>query len=329
MSKCANLLVALDGSEASFEAVRYVAMLLHPDSWNIHLTHIWDPVPEGFWDFEINPLGRARTAAFSAWQARVRKNIDEFMERSRSYLVEKGFPPERVCIRIQVKEHTGGVERDLAALARDGSHCAVVVGRRGLSNISDQVIGTVTQRLLGLLSNVPLWVVGRSDNADRLLVGVDLSEGAMRAVEHVAQAFSYGFSPGSICLFHAIRGIAPERTRVARAFAPVETHVPTDKMIDEIRELKDKIGAVFDRARAVLESAGIPSNIVTTKVVCGVSSRSLAIVDYARHQNFGTVVVGRRGLSRFKEFFMGRVSTKVISMVHYRTVWIVGSPSDS
>lgn len=329
MTKCANILVALDGSEASFEAVRYVATLLHPESWKIHLTHIWDPVPEGFWDFEINPLGRAKAGAFSAWQARVRKNIDEFMERARSHLLERGFTPERVCIRIQVKEHAGGVERDLAALARDGSHCAVVMGRRGLSNISDQVLGTVTQRLLGLLPHVPLWVVGRCENADRLLIGVDLSEGAMKAVEHVAQTFSYGFTPRSICLFHAVRGIAPERSRVAKAFAPVETQVPGDRMIDEIRQLKEKIRSAFDRARALLESAGIPPNIISTKVICGVSSRSLAIVDYARQQNFGTVVLGRRGLSRLKEFFMGRVSTKVINMVHYRTVWIVGSPSES
>lgn len=329
MNTCPYLLVALDGSETSFETVRYVSSIIPPDAWGIHLLHIWDPIPEGFWDFEINPLGRVKPNAIAAWQARLRKNIDEFMERARNFLVERGFKPGKVGICIQVKEHAGGVERDIAAVACNGSYHAVVLGRRGLSNISDQLMGTITQRLLGMLPNIPLWIVGRSDNAGKIIIGVDFSEGAMRAVEHVAQTFSKGFSLKNICLFHAIRGISPERGKITRAFAPLELQQPQMKITGEVRQLKEKMQSVFEKAQSILESSGIPANIITTKIVCGVSSRALSIVEYARQENFGTVVLGRRGLSRLKEFFMGRVSTKVISMVHYRTVWIVNPPAGS
>jgi len=34
-------------------------------------------------------------------------------------------------------------------------------------------------------------------------------------------------------------------------------------------------------------------------------------------------VVGRRGLSKIQEFFMGRVSSKVVQLAGAQTVWVV------
>ena len=320
-----KLLVALDGSETSFEAVRYVASVVSPCNWDIHLFHVWDPVPEGFWDFEINPLGRAQNEAIRAWRVRVRRNIEEFLGRAQDYLITNGFDNEQVSVRIQIREQSKGVERDIAAEARKGGYHAVVLGRRGLSNLSDFVMGTVTQRLIACLTDVPLWIVGKTVDSDKLLIGVDLSEGAMKAVEHVAHTFSCGLPLESICLFHAIRGIAPERGRIARSFAPVEQKQWMSRATGEIQRVKEEIEKVFETARNCLEKKGVPSNRIVTKVVCGVKSRAATIVEYARQEGYGTIVLGRRGLSRFKEFFIGRVSNKVLNMVHYRAVWVVSS----
>ena len=50
------------------------------------------------------------------------------------------------------------------------------------------------------------------------------------------------------------------------------------------------------------------------KIITGVYSRAKAIVEEARLGNYGTIVVGRRGLSKVQEFFIGRGSNQVIQL---------------
>jgi nucleotide-binding universal stress UspA family protein len=47
-------------------------------------------------------------------------------------------------------------------------------------------------------------------------------------------------------------------------------------------------------------------------------------MDKAREEGYGTIVVGRRGLSRVHEFCMGRVSNKLIQMGREQAVWVIG-----
>jgi nucleotide-binding universal stress UspA family protein len=46
-------------------------------------------------------------------------------------------------------------------------------------------------------------------------------------------------------------------------------------------------------------------------------------VEEARNSSCGTIVMGRRGLSRVEEFFMGRVSKKVLQLAKWNAVWVV------
>jgi nucleotide-binding universal stress UspA family protein len=72
-----------------------------------------------------------------------------------------------------------------------------------------------------------------------------------------------------------------------------------------------------------LGKAGVKGDQVSTKVVTGVASRAKAIVEEARKGGYGTIVMGRRGLSRLEEFYMGRVSNKVLQLAKEMAVWVV------
>jgi nucleotide-binding universal stress UspA family protein len=54
-------------------------------------------------------------------------------------------------------------------------------------------------------------------------------------------------------------------------------------------------------------------------------SRSAAsdILDEAQNNGYGTIVMGRRGLSGVKEFFMGSVSSKVLQNCTGMAAWVV------
>ena len=62
---------------------------------------------------------------------------------------------------------------------------------------------------------------------------------------------------------------------------------------------------------------------VEIKLRTGMGSRAGAIIEQAKLGGYGTIVLGRRGLSKIPEFFIGRVSNKVIQMAKERAVWIV------
>ena len=102
-------------------------------------------------------------------------------------------------------------------------------------------------------------------------------------------------------------------------------------MLEETPELEDlwktkagqEIEPFMKKAKEMLLKAGLNESQITTKVVDGSRSAANDIVEEARSKGYGTIVMGRRGLSGMKEFFMGSVSTKVLQNSDGMAVWIV------
>jgi nucleotide-binding universal stress UspA family protein len=64
-------------------------------------------------------------------------------------------------------------------------------------------------------------------------------------------------------------------------------------------------------------------NQINIRTVTGAHSRAAVIITEALEGGYGTIVVGRRGLTNVEEFIMGRVSNKVIHMAREMAVWVV------
>jgi nucleotide-binding universal stress UspA family protein len=79
----------------------------------------------------------------------------------------------------------------------------------------------------------------------------------------------------------------------------------------------------FEEAITILTNSGFSQDRITTKLISGVGSRAGAIVEEAKRGGYGTIVMGRRGISKVEEFFMGRVSNKVINLARNLAVWVV------
>jgi len=80
---------------------------------------------------------------------------------------------------------------------------------------------------------------------------------------------------------------------------------------------------VFEEAKRRLFDYGFKPDQIKTKVISGVSSVSRAIVQEAEKGGYSPIVIGRRGLSKFQEFFMGSVSNQVIQLGIEQAVWMV------
>jgi len=291
-----KILLAVDGSDQAFEAVRYVSLLFPPNRMEVVLFHVMTKVPESFWDVEKEPAYRHKEATTRAWELQQKKEIQEFMEKARRLFLDQNVPED--AVRIKIQERKVGIARDIIYESQNDYH-GVVVGRWGMSQLKDFLSGSIANKLIGRLINVPLCVVGGTPKIGKILVAIDASEGAMRAVDYVGDMVDS--LHWKVTLFHAVRDFDRE----------------------ELHQAEKSMEHVFEEASGHLEKAGFNSNQITTRMITGVSSRAGAIVVEVLKEGYGTIVVGRRGLSHVEEFFMGRVSNKVIQMARKMAVWVV------
>jgi nucleotide-binding universal stress UspA family protein len=96
----------------------------------------------------------------------------------------------------------------------------------------------------------------------------------------------------------------------------------------ELEELwKSKAGQEIEpymkKAKEMLMVAGLNESQISKKVVDGSRSAASDIVVEARSNDYGTIVMGRRGISGVKEFFMGSVTSKVLQDCAGMAAWIV------
>jgi nucleotide-binding universal stress UspA family protein len=168
-----------------------------------------------------------------------------------------------------------------------------------MSKLKDLVLGSISTKLTERLDFVPLIVVGKEPDRGALLLALDGSENCMRAVDFVGAMM--GDDNREVGLIHVIRG----------------------ENENFIKEEKERINPVFDEARARLIESGFKSSQIKTRIITGTHSRAGAIFEEAKSQGYGTIVVGRRGLSKVRDFFMGRVSHKIIHMAKKHAVWVV------
>jgi nucleotide-binding universal stress UspA family protein len=314
-----KILVVVDGSEHSLNVVHYAAKAVPAESVEMVLFHIMTRIPESFWDLQKEPAYHYRFLDTREWETQQEEMIKQFMAQACDILYASNIPQERV--RVTIRDRKQGIAQDIIAESQLG-YDTVAVGRRGLSELKDFMLGSTANKLVEKLVHVPVWVVGTRQQRGKYLVCLDASEGAMLAVDDVARMLG-GSSPIKVTLFHVLRGFEIFHRMAGKSPLPGPDTVWKEELEKELEQAGREIDPVFKEARDRLVRAGIAPGGVDTKIVKGAGNRAGAIVDEAEQGGYDTIVVGRRGLSKVQEFFMGRVSNKVIHLAQDKTVWVV------
>ena len=313
-----DFLIAVDGSDQSLGAVRYLGKIIPPHQTTVTLFHVLNLIPESFWDLEGDPGFRHKVVGARAWEFQQKKILDDFLKKAQRSLRSAGYKEDHV--KIVSQKRRAGVARDILQEARKG-HTALVVGRTGLSKAKDLVFGSIANKLVSRLSGVPICVVGGRPDTNKILVAVDSSEGSGITLDHVGKVF--GDSASEILLLHVIRGLGVFQPGFEGLAIPEEDKDWVSKARDEFEKAKKEIDAFFEQAVRSLETHGVDSQRITTRVLTGVKSRAAAIAEEAKKGGYGTIVVGRKGASRVEEFVMGRVSTKILQLAKQAAIWVM------
>ena len=159
-----RILVAVDESENSLRAVRYVGSLLGrtPDV-TLTLFHVLKPMPRELLEHggAENPSVEARLGAQLRDDQRdwIRKECEaecQVLQRAFEALAESGFDTRQVALKFG---HEDDIAANILEAAREGHHETIVMGRSGASRITRIFGGGVTDQLLRAAKGFAIWIV--------------------------------------------------------------------------------------------------------------------------------------------------------------------------
>lgn len=153
-------------------------------------------------------------------------------------------------------------------------------------------------------------------NYKKVLIAVDASENSLRAVEYTGRVL--GCSGGMCTTDLNIELLSVTRPPQKDLFADEQ------EWEKKSSELEARSQEFLEQARTILEDLKVPRKNISTRHLCTMEpSIAQNILKVQEEGGFGTIVVGRRGMSKAEEFLMGSVSTKVVHYAKNCTVWVV------
>ncbi|MCP3926000.1 MAG: universal stress protein [Desulfobacterales bacterium] len=151
-----------------------------------------------------------------------------------------------------------------------------------------------------------------------ILIAFDDSENAFRAVEFVEKFFT---PDCNVTLFSVFPDTDALFLMKSPELSPYFVSQKSSFLSFEDKK-KELIRNALKKARDKLLEAGFESNNINIKAECRRDGIARDIVNES-HNDYDIIVLGRRGLSAIKEFFIGSVSHKVFNGVKDNSILVV------
>ncbi|MBF0225454.1 MAG: universal stress protein [Desulfobacterales bacterium] len=304
-----KFLLAVDDSLHSKQAIEYAVSLASViTDVNFTLLNV-QPAISGFLLDEAKTDSKANIAV----KKLIKKNTEKsnaILENLKSSMVNLGIPVDKITTISQPR--ILGLAKDILERAISELFDVIIIGRRGLTGLQEVFMGSVTNKILDHIESTPICIVDGEIKSNKIMVAIDGSESSLKAVKHIG--FIASNSPDAhLTLFHVI----PK----AEDYCQVELD-EDDKEIESIisKTSKQCIEKFYELAKNVFKENGLKESQITIKEGQKTGNIGKSIMEEANAGNYGTIVVGRRGMS--KSFFGGSVSKHIINKTSGKAIWI-------
>jgi nucleotide-binding universal stress UspA family protein len=291
-----HLLLAVDGSEHAKAASQFVLDLPLPTECHISVISVL--IPRNVQQHKI---------------------IENILEHTGTLLQEKITKP------IRTELITGYPAEEIISYADAHKPDLIVLGARGLRSTLGIFLGGVAQNVVEYACCPVLVVRSPYTGLRNILLATDGSQYSQLALQYLQHCpLPEGVEK------QVIHVIPPEIT--AEAFgaswqlnmeltAPILTEQMQIQLMNKAIEEEENGQSLLKKSIRDLEILGITATGILRR-----GDAATEIIDYARDENIDLIVVGSRGLSTFRSWFLGSVSRK---LVHYAdcSVLIVKDPS--
>lgn len=296
----------------SLNAVRYVGQICPPEALEVSLMHVMPSVPTTIRDLDKEGFFREQMKhKYDQWKIKREKAAEAFLDDASDILVKAKVDQHR--IRVIFQEEKVGVARDILVESERG-YDAIVLGRSGFSKPQGLFLGSVSRKVAEGVGNISVWVVGGEIKSRKILLAVDVSENSHRAVVYAGDFTAS--TESEITLYHVVRSFG---------MGIVDENSILDEEMKErfVEEVQNDVPRMFSRHTESLKRCGVARSSISSKHTFPSYSRAADILREAKEGGYGTIVLGRRGLSEAPEFLMGSVANKVLSRAKGIAVWIV------
>jgi nucleotide-binding universal stress UspA family protein len=299
-SKPLRVLIALDFSLHSRQALKFIQSLPFPNNAEGFLLHVIDPPP--------------RMAAFTIgydeyWEKRntlIREKIFEISER---YLAQ--FDQGNLHVTSLVKE--GITSQEILKAIKQLRIDLVVLGPRGLSGIDRFLLGSVSEWLIHhapcsvlVVRGSPKWAGKKLSRGMRVVVGVDGSHDSQMAQSFIQRRLP--LPPSSqVMAFHSLGPHAHLIPQMEDTFG-APSWAELSGLERKIKKAQEQTG------RKLLAEAIRTLKRKEAKVIPHLTQGNAGeeIIKLAEKNRADLIVVGSRGLTQLKSVFLGSVSQKVV-----------------
>jgi nucleotide-binding universal stress UspA family protein len=294
-----KILFATDGSETSRIAERFLASLPLPASSDLtvvsvmELPHLGMPAVAGDGGLVV-PTEPPREAV--QW-------VEEHAQRAAGALAREG-----VTSKIAVQ--AGHPVDVICRLAEEQRVDLVVVGSHGRSAVGRLILGSVSTGVVKHATVPVLVVKAPFKPLNRVLVGVDGSSGARRAVDFMKE---FPLPADAQILLLSVVHVPPPFPGVS------EGYYETLEMSQALDALRKGAEAGARRALDAASDTLKPAHAVETRIASGPPARTL--LDLSGSLDSQLVVVGSRGLTGVERLLMGSVSLQLV--LHSKTSVLV------
>ena len=153
-----RILIALDESENAFRAVQFIADYFTSD----HQVTLFSVIPDvpsicQMDSPSLTPVFKAQQTALCTLEDKKRELVKEGLEKARERLAQAGFGEENIRVKLETVTKRG-VASNIIMEANSG-YDIVVLGRRGLSEVREFFLGSVSQKVLHAIKDVSVVLV--------------------------------------------------------------------------------------------------------------------------------------------------------------------------
>jgi len=297
-----KILVPVDYSDCSREALRAAATLARQLGATLDVVHVWDRPQYVSEELTIRQGNQRRSIADM-----IRENAEKDMET----FVAAAEVPAGIAITRRLM--SGQPVATILGVLGQGNHELVVLGTHGRTGLSHVMLGSFAEKLVRL-SPVPALTVPQMARArpsagaiGRILVATDFSEPSRAALDHAANLAKN--LEASLDLLHVWE--AP--TFVLPGAGMTSVHVSTgsgEQTIEEVmrRSATEAMDAFVAEARA----RGVA--VRSQKTEQGHPAHT--IVEAAKSGEYDLIVIGTHGRTGLPRVLLGSVAENVVRHAH-------------
>jgi len=305
------VVVPVDGSENALRALDYLRVVFGSKyKLKVVLFYLLPSLPQIL--IEESTTSDEMARKFTELEKKNSAMAQLILSEGKKRLLDKGFKEQAVETIFQKREV--GIARDICSWSENMRADAIIISTRGLSRLKAFFMGETANKVLEFNRSCPVWMVKGAVRRKNILLAIDNSQNAMRAVDYAG--FILPGTEAHVTIFHSKRDL--------KRFMP-------NSLLEEFPEFrklwKHKAGEVvapyLKRAKEVLIKAGLKENQVSIKLVEGSENAGMDILKEIENSDAGTVILGKRGCSDVKDYSMGSVAKKVLYQASDMTVCIV------